>query len=682
MKYFLLPFIFLCCLSFQSLAQCGVGEVEVEIDVITDDYGYEAYWQLLPGGNACGTGTIFAGGNMTMNCNSGGLEIQNMSGYGNNTTISEGPWCLNDGSNYDIYLVDDWADGGTKFVVNINSYPVYEFQGVTSDERFSFTASNPPAVEVELKSVLTPLYANAGDITVSGMIKNRGTDTITSLDLAYQLNSGSSVSESLSGLSIAPFSEYYFEHGTPLNLSSSGANDITVTISNFNNGGADANTSDNTITQPITVNPAIPNIIANFLSNNYTVEYQTIGTTTDQLDFPRDLDFHPNGELWVINMNFENTGGSTVTYTNPGEQNQTALWRRDGNAWHFMSLPTGIAFSNNGNFATSTGVFDANHTGGATPFTGPTLWSSDPLIYAQPSGGNGSHMDMLHQSPHCMGIESEGENAFWVMDAHSNDVVRYDFVNDHGPGQHDHSDGIIRRYPEVAVSWISEEIPCHLSFDSAKKWLYVVDGGGQRIVRLDSETGTPGGTPSFVQVEGVAEYSSVSGVTWEVVVNTGLTEPSGIDIIGNTMLVSDHDNGDILVYDISSIPASHVGTITTDATGIMGIVIGPQGNIWYVDADENKVMKASAVPSSVGLSDASNINFSIYPNPSQGEVNVLIPNSFEGTLEVIDVAGKLIETRSITNGSRRLALDNLSQGIYTVSLYSAQGKSVKKLVVR
>lgn len=682
MRYFLPSIFFLLCLSFQSLAQCGSGEIEVQIDVITDDYGYEAYWQLLPGGNACGTGTIFAGGNMTMDCNSGGLEIQEMSGYGNNTTINEGPWCLTEGANYDIFLVDDWADGGTKFVVNINGYPVYEFQGDTSDERFPFTASEPPPVEVELKSVLTPIYANVGDITIRGVIKNRGTDTLTSFDLEYQFNSGSPVPESVNGLSVAPFAEYYFEHNTLLNLSAPGANNITVTVSNFNNGGNDINTLDNVIVKPINVNPAIPNIISNYLSPNYTLDFQTIGTTTDQLDFPRDLDFHPNGELWVVNMNFENTGGSTVTYTNPGEQNQTSLWRRDGNAWHFMALPTGISFSNNGNFATSTGIFDANHTGGATPFTGPTLWSSDSLIYAQPSGGNGSHLDMLHQSPNCMGIESEGENVFWVMDAHSNDVVRYDFVNDHGPGQHDHSDGIIRRYPEVAVSWITEEIPCHLAFDDDKKWLYVVDGGNQRIVRLNSKTGTPGGTPSFLLLEGVAEYSSVSGVTWEVVVNSGLSEPSGIDIIGNTMIVSDHANGNILVYDISAIPATYLGMISTNATGIMGIVIGPEGNIWYVDADENKVMKASAILDVVGINDRYDFDISVYPNPSQGEVNVILPTDFEGTLDLLDITGKLVETRRINSSVKAIILNDLTQGVYTVSLRSLHGKVVKKLIVK
>ena len=108
-------------------------------------------------------------------------------------------------------------------------------------------------------------------------------------------------------------------------------------------------------------------------------------------------------------------------------------YKQDGNAWHFMSLPTGIAMSDNGNFATSNGVYDANHDGGS-PFTGPTLWSSDMSIYAEPSGGNGSHLDMLHESPYCQGIASETLNRFWVVDGNLGDIVMYDFKADHGPG--------------------------------------------------------------------------------------------------------------------------------------------------------------------------------------------------------------------------------------------------------
>ena len=43
---------------------------------------------------------------------------------------------------------------------------------------------------------------------------------------------------------------------------------------------------------------------------------------------------------------------------------------------------------------------------------------------------------------------------------------------------------------------------------------------------------------------------------WEEVVITGLIQPAGIDIIDNRLVVTDHSNGDIVFYDVNTIPAT------------------------------------------------------------------------------------------------------------------------------
>ena len=75
----------------------------------------------------------------------------------------------------------------------------------------------------------------------------------------------------------------------------------------------------------------------------------------------------------------ESSGGSTVTFFNAGAASMDWMWKRDPNAWHFMSLPSGIAMGDNGFFSTCPGVYDANHNGG-DPFTGPTHWNADTSI--------------------------------------------------------------------------------------------------------------------------------------------------------------------------------------------------------------------------------------------------------------------------------------------------------------
>ena len=77
-----------------AVAQCANGEVEITVEVETDQYGYEVYWQLLPEGNPCDNNPIFIGGNASVGCSGGGAQAQTPGGYGNNTTVVEGPWCL------------------------------------------------------------------------------------------------------------------------------------------------------------------------------------------------------------------------------------------------------------------------------------------------------------------------------------------------------------------------------------------------------------------------------------------------------------------------------------------------------------------------------------------------------------------------------------------------------------
>jgi hypothetical protein len=339
-----------------------------------------------------------------------------------------------------------------------------------------------------------------------------------------------------------------------------------------------------------------------------------------------------------------------------------------------MSLPSGIAFSNNGNFATSTSVLDANHNGGS--FTGPALWSSDPAIYAQNAGPgtNGSHLDMLHESPYSMGIASEEENIFWVYDDYSNDIVMYDFSEDHGPGNSYHDDGRVLRYQGMGLSAINHTIACHLVLDNDKRWLYFVDGGNQRIVRMDVTTGTLGGAPSWGPQETLAEYKKVLGFTWEIVASTGLIQPAGIDIIDDRLVVTDHSNGDIIFYDVSSIPATEMGRVQTNEPGIMGIVLGPEGKIWYANHTLNKVVKI--VPSTIIAAIEENqlalSGTRIYPNPVSNTLHFI---STTNSVSIFDLNGKLI--LSANNNTSAIDISMLGEGVYFIDLDGVKSKFIK-----
>lgn len=339
------------------------------------------------------------------------------------------------------------------------------------------------------------------------------------------------------------------------------------------------------------------NSIPEFFSPAEEGSYGSVAPSLDvilgagqDVNIPQDLDFHPtrNMELWVINKDNNNSGGSTVTVSNAGKGNQSEDFRRDGNAWHFMALPSAIAFSNNGNFGTTANILDANRQGGS--FTGPSLWSSDMNIYAKPSGGNGSHLDMLHGSPYSMGIASESDNKFWVYDSYNEHLVMYDFKNDHGPGNADHNDGQIHRYPELSLTRYADGTPCHMVMDAAKKWLYIVDGPNGRIVRVNVQSGKKKKDLNLFN-EQLAEHWEMEGLEIETVAEAGFQKAAGIDIKDNRLFVSDYETGDIIAFDINT--KSEIGRIATGNKGVIGVKVGPEGKLWYVNALRNEVVRVS-----------------------------------------------------------------------------------------
>ena len=317
-----------------------------------------------------------------------------------------------------------------------------------------------------------------------------------------------------------------------------------------------------------------------------------IGTAADGLHAVRDLEFNPNApdQLWTFNM----LSHGVVIYFDPGTEQQTSEERIDAYGQHFMAYVSSAAFSDIDTFATCQESRNEWNVGPQDPddFMGPALWPADLDIFAKvgqefpPNGQEGSHLDMLHQSPLCMGIAHEAGNAFWAFDGMDGNIVRYDFQSDHGPGGSDHTDGIITRYVDVTVTRVGN-IPGHMEFDHATGMLYIADTGGGRILRLDTATGTNTGTIAG-DWDG-AEYTGVEGADVQVLVE-GLDEPSGLALHDGRLFVSEHATGDIIAYDLDG---TEIDRMTTPTKRLMGITIGPAGDLWYADAGADEVVRVA-----------------------------------------------------------------------------------------
>ena len=116
------------------------------------------------------------------------------------------------------------------------------------------TCVTPSALDMEgvsMTTATTIILAN-GPVTISGKLQNMGTTTVTSMDVNYTIDGGATVTESLSGLSLATGDYYDFNHGTTWSPSAAGVYDIAVWATNIN-GASDMNTANDMVSGQVTV---------------------------------------------------------------------------------------------------------------------------------------------------------------------------------------------------------------------------------------------------------------------------------------------------------------------------------------------------------------------------------------------------------------------------------------------
>lgn len=309
----------------------------------------------------------------------------------------------------------------------------------------------------------------------------------------------------------------------------------------------------------------------------------TAARRSDGLSHPRDLEFNPDGpdQLWIVDRDWD---GNVVLF-DAGTPDQRIDRMRDMAATHFMEEVSSIAFGNQRSFGTCQESRNGMD-GFAFPndFMGPVLWSTDLMIHCSvnqeqvPGGLNGSHLDMLHQSPMCMGIAHEDGNAFFVADGANGHIVRYDFQQPHVPGGDDHSDGRVSRYPELTFTRIPD-VPSHLELIGTD--LYYVDTGAGAVRVADLTTGAPAGNLIAIN-EPLELFNQITGVAHRVLID-GLDTPSGFAVTDEHIFVSFPKTGDIVAYDFNGL---EIERLVTGKPGVMGLTISPTGQLWYVNAFE------------------------------------------------------------------------------------------------
>lgn len=343
-----------------------------------------------------------------------------------------------------------------------------------------------------------------------------------------------------------------------------------------------------------------------------SVQWDVIGNADDGLATPRDFDFNPytEGELWVVNRKDD----SVVRFNNVGTAEQTSDRRVDAFAEHFMEEVSAISFSATetykdgaifGTCQESNNTYNDKAMGNG--FMGPALWTSDWEVFgfnnpeAVTAIGDklGSHLDMMHESPFCMGLGWETKNVYWTVDGQDQTISRYDFAEHHFPGYDDHSDGTVTRYMDVEYTRVPD-VPSHIVYSPSEQAVYYNDTGTGRVLRFDPAAAVMGKDRSKRSMDhGVFHHMNGGELTVVASADTavGMQNPSGLTLAGDVLYVTDNATSTIFAIKTDGTVIDWLET-GLPAGSLMGVRVDPEGSVWFVDAEANELvrLRAKAAP--------------------------------------------------------------------------------------
>ena len=425
------------------------------------------------------------------------------------------------------------------------------------------------------------------------------------------------------------------------------------------------------------------NPLDNYLS--HAIIKQTVAGVGHGVLDPQDLDFvrvpGRENELWILNRG-GNGGGSWVIVYDVNKPTQKIEYRFDSHAAHFLPFASAIAMSANGNFGTTQEILNTFGHPSAT-FMGPTLWTSDTSILARANQNDwvegellGSHSDMLHESPYSMGIAADKDNVYWVFDGYHERLYRYDFAVPHPYGHDDHSDGIVLEY-DIDLKRVAN-LPSHMVLDEVSGWLYVVDNGNNRILRVNTKSGEDGDDLMQFANEPLEYYYEVTDVE-AYTVDSGISRMSGIDLFAGRLIVSVNNTGELRMYSTIGPEPEYLGSFSTGVAGIMGVKVGPDTSIYYVNKNTDEVVRLTA-DLTADVAQEGSVSTQVFPMPASSVLNVRSSSSMS-ELRIVNALGVTLRTVAAAGLSTALDVADLPNGVYYLQMVTSDGVTNERFVV-
>jgi hypothetical protein len=180
--------------------------MEIILEIQTDSWGYELYWEIDTASSACGSTPIWSGGNTNVGCNGGGLQTATPADpgvYPDGATIIDTLGCYTADSCLTIHLIDDYGDGGNSVQISgdIASHVIYSLTPAGSKDSADFCLTPAPLYNSGLLptpdvwySYIPKTQSDAGVPVPNAVASSLGAGSITNVQANVDVSlSGSSV---------------------------------------------------------------------------------------------------------------------------------------------------------------------------------------------------------------------------------------------------------------------------------------------------------------------------------------------------------------------------------------------------------------------------------------------------------------------------------------------------------
>ena len=168
--------------------------------------------------------------------------------------------------------------------------------------------------------------------------------------------------------------------------------------------------------------------------------------------------------------------------------------------------------------------------------------------------------------------------------------------------------------------------------------------------------------------------SKIGGFAITDATNTHLQ--SGNNFVTHSLAGTDQSSWDFTW----TAPSSDVGAITFYVASIAGNLNSTGGT---TTVDTQMAQSSLVIGSVLAVNNKHLLQFSMFPNPSSGQVNFqLSSNVNQGHISIFDYTGKLVLEKNINTSNNSIDVAHLSSGIYIVRIQTDSKIGTKKLIVR